>query len=777
MKLLSTAALLVLLIYGACFAEPRLKFETATFDPVSGIPQIGIFANKSEIGPDGKGYYIVQFQGPIVDEWKAAVESAGVELLDYIPDFAFSARAGEASALKLKELSFIRWVGDYAPDFRLSKRLAKEGRVDTIIRLYPGADANHISQKISEAGGNLDKPITEPVRVIRASIPAQALSKAAQTAGVAWIEPWIEPKLCNNVARGIMNVGNIWTDTGLYGAGQIVAIADTGLDNGVNDSTLSADFRGRLLKAYALAVRHPSSWSDLHGHGTHVSGSVLGNGSLSGSNPATHSYNGSFAGVAPEASLVFQSIADKNGLLIGIPDNLNDLFDPPYQDGARLHSNSWGSPVSGAYTTDSQNTDLFSWNHKDMVIVIAAGNDGVDINPSNGFIDPDSICSPATAKNCITVGASESLMNGGLTGTYNNYWAPDFPTNPIANDHLSNNIIGMAAFSSRGPTDDSRIKPDICAPGTNIISCRSYVGASTLWGVYNSNYLYSGGTSMSTPLVAGACVLVREFYTDKGMSPSAALIKATILNGAFDMTPGQYASPQEIPARPNNVEGWGRLDLKKSLIPGSPTLIHSYDTSPGLSTHGSTDYSFYAASSSVPLRVTLVWTDYPGSSGASTKLVNDLDLTITGPGGTVYYGNGTIDRRNNVEGIDIIAPATGLYTINIYAYNIPYGPQPYALVISGATTLMQPSIPGTVAAAKNMPDGTVVTLAGKTVTAGSDKFNNYFYIQENDRSSGIRVQYGTGGGPIVTTGSTVTVTGTLATVEGERVIKDPIVIM
>src|SRR5207249_2850945 len=119
---------------------------------------------------------------------------------------------------------------------------------------------------------------------------------------------------------------------------------------------------------------------------------------------------------------------------------------------------------------------------------------------------------------------------------------------------------------SRGPTDDGRIKPDLVAPGTNIVSNQShYPGASTLWGPYgpNPNYAYSGGTSMATPLAAGAGALVRQWLTARGIAnPSAAAIKATLLDTTYDMAPGQYGAgaTQEIPAnRPNNVDGWGRV--------------------------------------------------------------------------------------------------------------------------------------------------------------------------------------------------------------------------
>ncbi|MGQ9684528.1 MAG: S8 family serine peptidase, partial [Anaerolineae bacterium] len=448
-------------------------------------------------------------------------------------------------------------------------------------------------------------------------LPAGALAAAAALPGVAWIEPVYPYEPLNNVARGIMGVHTAWSRvSGLYGSGQIVAVADTGLDTG-NASTLSNDFKGRLTRAYALG--RPNDWSDDHGHGTHVAGSVLGNGALSGSNPAGHSYNSSFAGVAPEASLVFQSVAASDGSLSGIPADLNNLFQPPYTDGARVHTNSWGGPTGGwnpnwqygGYTSDSRAADEFAWNRRQMTILFAAGNEGVDAN-HNGVVDSDSIASPGTAKNVITVGASESFrLSGGLNmtqgpcWTWCDCWPTAYRALPISSDPLSNSGGGMAAFSSRGPTDDGRIKPDLVAPGTNILSARSHDGsAGTGWGAYNSHYVYNGGTSMSTPLVAGAAALVRQWYNDqRGIpNPSSALIKATLINGAVSLAPGQYGTgaTQEVPnALPNNVTGWGRVHLANAVAPNAPTTVWFTDHITGVTTNSSTSYWFTTTSTLV----------------------------------------------------------------------------------------------------------------------------------------------------------------------------------
>ncbi len=105
---------------------------------------------------------------------------------------------------------------------------------------------------------------------------------------------------------------------------------------------------------------------------------------------------------------------------------------------------------------------------------------------------------------------------------------------PISNDPISDNPNGVAAFSSRGPTDDGRIKPEIVAPGTNIISTRSHMPNASYSAIYNDDYVYDSGTSMATPMVSGMAALVRQWLNEeRGMAaPSAALVKALLLNGA-----------------------------------------------------------------------------------------------------------------------------------------------------------------------------------------------------------------------------------------------------
>jgi len=253
-------------------------------------------------------------------------------------------------------------------------------------------------------------------------------------------------------------------------------------------------------------------------------------------------------------------------------------------------------------------------------------------------------------------------------------------------DLMSNNSSGIAAFSGRGPTDDGRIKPDICAPGTNIVSVRTHNCYPTGWAVYDSNYNYWGGTSMATPQVAGAAALVREYHqAERGANPSAALVKATLLHGAVDMSPGQYGTERyrELWPVPDNSQGWGRLNLKNSLCPDPPLVNEFADESPLIYTGDTREYQYTVIDNSVPLKATLVWTDYPGAVLAAKELVNDLDLTVVSPSGVTYPLYGAVDRTNNVERILVTQPELGVYKVRVTGYNVPMGPQDYALVVSG----------------------------------------------------------------------------------------------
>ena len=566
--------------------------------------------------------------------------------------------------------------------------------VPVTIQTFAPEDATELLPQLADKGAS-DVQATPGRRwgLVRAVLPAQAAADLALLPEVQWVEHHELPRLLNDLAQASnhLDVIRVRDDYGLDGTGQIVAVADTGLDTG-DTNTLHPDFAGKILQVFDLG--RLTDWSDTYYHGTHTVGSLLGTGAASG---------GQYCGVAPGARLVFQSVMDANNYLTGLPDDLNDLYRPPYDLGARIHSDSWGSSVAGEYTADSMASDEFMWDHPGMLVVYAAGNEGVDGN-CDGVVDLSSLDAPASAKNVLAVGASESERppgSGGMSSrTYFSAWSSDYPVTPIAPDYISSSPAGqpqgLAAYSSRGPTADGRTKPDIVAPGTDIISVRSRASSDTGWGVLesNTNYCFMGGTSMSTPLAAGAATVVRQYCTDMlGLAaPSAALLKAALVGGARSLSPGQYGTNdvREIPAppRPNPVEGYGQADVAGTLYPLDGLQAVLMDGPAALIT-GTSNTLTFAVTNVMPLTAALAYSDYPAALAAATMLVNDLDLVLLDPSGSPHYPNGSDspDRLNNVEAIDIAAAETGIWTLVVSAYDVPEGSQPYALYLRGAVRM------------------------------------------------------------------------------------------
>ncbi|MEZ5335429.1 MAG: S8 family serine peptidase [Methanolobus sp.] len=620
-------------------------------------------------------YYIVQFTGPVKEEWKLDVTATGASIYNYIPHNAFVFRMSEDAKIQVQSMDFVYWVGEYRSSYKYNIPLSEndnivlsgieiENKTTYNVLLFSESHSEDVSAEIEFLGGTV---LSSQGNILKIEAQKSLLPEIASINGISWIEEYVLTTLNNDIAATIMNADDVHENFSLKGSGQIVAVCDTGLDTGINNNSMHADIRNRILDIMdysdnGAADNAPAVYGG--GHGTHVSGSVLGNGAMSG---------GQYSGTAPEATLLFQAVQDADNSLGGIDDigDISIFFQDAYDQGARIHTNSWGKSTYGAYTIESQQVDQFMWEHPDMLILFSAGNSGRDLN-YNGVIDMGSIGSPGTAKNCLTVGASENYRPDILTtyGTYYSY------ISVIKNDYRADNVDGIAAFSSRGPTDDGRIKPDIVAPGTYINSLKSsYLGSEY--------YQYMSGTSMATPLTAGTAAIVRQYYTDieEMSNPSSALIKATLINGAYNITPGQYGtgSTQEVLGRPDYSQGWGRVDIENSIYPQYPGVVKYYDKIP-LNTGESWDVSYNLSDSSDKLRATLVWTDYPGDAAVELQLVNNLDLIVTAPEGT-FYGNGAADTVNNIEGVELLNPSAGTYTFTVTGTNVPQGPQNFSLVL------------------------------------------------------------------------------------------------
>jgi subtilisin family serine protease len=648
--------------------------------------------------------FIVQFNVPVSAATRQTLVEQGAYVRGFLPNNSILAELTPAVLKALKDVPSVHAVEEYLPSDKIQPFLSyltaaqpPEVKVRVVIQTFAPEDAAPVAEAVKAAGGSVEMVTAAKDRgLVRVVTPLAAVADMTTLGEVQWLEerPLPQPRNDQAAIPSHLNVTNIWNLHGLTGRGQVVGHADTGLDTGATN-TMHADLRGRVRAIIARSPTRPGDASDIHGHGTHTAGSILGNGANSA---------GKYRGMAWEAELVHQAIGAANtNSLDGIPEDLGELFGESYAFGARLHSDSWGADSAGAYNIYCSTADAFAWEHPDHLAVIAAGNAGRDQN-FDGVVELGSIGSPATAKNVVAVGATENdrppATGGQTSSTYTIFadrYKPWFPNEPIKSDYVSQSatltpyLQGMAAFSSRGPTWDSRIKPDVVAPGTDVISTRSSLGASGLWGyvVNHMTYRFNGGTSMSAPLVAGTAALLRQYAIERAMvtNPSAALVKAMLVGGARTLTPGQYGTDnyREIPAQsPNNVEGWGQPDIEATLFPANGVVVLLDRIQPAA---GHTNiFHINIVQAGQPLDIALVWIDYPATVGASATIVNDLDLVLVDPGGNLTYANGGSepDRVNTVETVRLEAAAAGAYQIKVVGAAVPYEGGVAALYVRGA---------------------------------------------------------------------------------------------
>ncbi|MDD3804203.1 MAG: S8 family serine peptidase [bacterium] len=499
---------------------------------------------------------------------------------------------------------------------------------------------------------------------------------------------------------------------GLYGQNQIVGVDDTGCDwdniyfrdpagtkpvYDKDDDTI-CETSGTHRKIVCYNAYQDTFDLSSSGHGTHTSGSVLADSMNSGL-PNVNNFP-RVMGMAPMAKLAFYDIGG-TGDGIYTPTDIGEIYIWHYNAGARITTSSWGYSAGGSsgYDTEARNVDIAGWNHKEMCMLRSSGND----NTSN-----DSTNTPATAKNIVTVGASESGFGSGST-TWN-----------VNGTGTRNEILDVAEFSSHGPTKEGQRKPEVLGCGGWYIWS---VDSDGNLGSNNAGIMTMGGTSMSTPTTAGFAALIRQYFTEgwypsgspdagDAITPSGALIKAMLVNSTRN-SPGAYSTDAINSTATQNApsmgQGWGRVTMADVIyFDGDERDLWVVDETTGFTTAG--QYNEYTinlgSSTSEYIKVVLTWTDYPANTGVSNALVNDLNLTVTLDGNT-YLGNvfgtssrsitgGTADNRNVTEVVWLNAVASGTLTIRVTAQNIPSGPQPYALVATGDFVSMnghKPSVP------------------------------------------------------------------------------------
>ncbi len=667
---------------------------------------------------------LVKFGGPITEEQRAAVEAAGAKIISYAPYYAYIVRMPVALDSAMIAIDGVIWSGPLMPALKVDPNIYSELQGNRIVDGL-GISSLEISVDEAASGGALRSAI--------ASIPGLTVSNTVTAGGETRIlasfnrarlgaaveELAMSPDVLAVGFRKQMRLHNsqghwlhqsnvstptpsksIW-DQGLYGCGQIIGELDTGLwmDNVAfkdasqpmpisicNDgaacpgiATPNYDAR-KVVAYYKWSGIAGTSWGDNHGHGTHVAGSILGNNNVA--NPGTDCVNfttpggdTNLDGMAPGAKLVMQETGADLAYLNTQGGTAYHMAQIAYDNGARLHSDSWGDScvdnsglcISGCtqpYDAFARDADRIMQDHDNLLLVFAAGNDATTC--SNG----NNVGSPGNAKNVLTIGATGRGTSG-------------------------NN---MASFSSRGPTLDARTKPELTAQGSGIVSAgRSASGTATM-----------SGTSMATPTAAGHAALVRDYLArgfypsgqknpaDAITDPSAALIKAVMTVGAFKMT-GTGAG-----ANPGQAQGFGRILLKDSLyFDGSGKRLFIRDERTGLATNGVDNQSLTVAVGQ-PLTVLLTWTDVAASINASPATVNSLRLEVQAPNGDVWTqklpagygvnnanptqdtGTSNYDNLNTLQRITLPTPVAGTYQIRVRGINVPSGPQKYALAATGS---------------------------------------------------------------------------------------------
>lgn len=636
-----------------------------SFDPVSDEPPLPPVEFRDQFDIDNTRFVIVQLNTHDYTAFENLIVALGLVDLDHIPDSAYLVRLpadSQDAFLALQELSrhpTVRSVVVQHPGWRLQPDL-----MTLSIDAQNGVNVGVVDVDVTPAG-DLSAPQIEELRNDLASTGAEEVRCDAYLCQVRGIDPvWMAVlandgrilftesrtilTLANNYASDIVRIDQVVNNhnSGLDGTGEVAAISDSGLDAD------HGDFTGRVLTIYNN-FGPDNSGADMNtGHGTHVAGIMLGDGSG----------DSTYQGMAPATTFHFYQMEHDQSGQLARWGSLYDMFRHSRQQSAGVHSNSWGAEnMGGQYTSDSRSADAFMDDYGDYTVLFAAGNDGAS--------GQTTVSPPSTAKNVLTVGAS-------TTGRIYT-------------------VGQVASFSSRGNTLDGRIKPDVVAPGVQICAARAEeaqypAGPSCSNARHGNNdpmYMKADGTSAATPVAAGATVLVRQFLrTQMNLNqPRSDLIRAILINGAKDIGSSDI---------PNADEGWGQIDLQRSIYPTSGILALNtfYDQDQSLTPGYSYLYT-YSIDGAYGISVTLVWNDREGSSSgsqSSARLVNDLDMLVTAPDGTTYKGNvfsngfsttgGSYDSLNNVERVKMGATQSGNWTIQIS--NSGGNTQNYAVVIT-----------------------------------------------------------------------------------------------
>ncbi len=531
--------------------------------------------------PGEPGAYIVQARGPITKEFRSVINAAGGQIVSYIPNDAYLVKLTSSSAGMLALNTLVQAVLPYEPYYKVQPSLLGLAVADQ--PLTPGTELNlglFAGTSVADATGIIEKlgakvvgtdvsPFGPMVRVIpSATADWTALLQAPIVQRAEQVSRRV---MLNDLSR--VTVGES-TDTvtssnylNFAGSNVLVAVVDSGIDIEHPDFGIGgvAGTPDTVPPTRVTGLNPPFDLTDTDGHGTFVAGEIAGNGSQSylvTNIPEGSVTNADFRGKAPLADLFALNV------------NNSDFFLQQHTalTNALISNNSWGyggdfdyDLAAASYDAATRDALPFTSGSQPVLFVFAAGNSGGG-DEIGGEGNADTITSPGTAKNVITVGALEQMRNiTNMVSTIVNTG-----TNLVTNSvpfwqPMTDSSIQVADYSSRGNVgigtegQDGRFKPDVVAPGTFVVSTSSGIPPDYEW---NTNAYYNPTNAQITDFPGQIVQTNSLVYYSVQVPPNAVAVDISITPNALSIPfPTNMPIYVQVSGYPDPNNAPGSIDI------------------------------------------------------------------------------------------------------------------------------------------------------------------------------------------------------------------------